>query len=426
MNPVLVAAKGKGAVNAARRAGAIGTHYGLGPRRMEERLSEVLRIVAPFGGVATLPITAAAVQRHPRVPARFAELGIEFAVHGYYHVDHIGLDAVVQDRHLAEARLLFESSGLPAVGFRAPYLRWNEGTVHALIENGFLYDSSQSMHWPIPPEMETDAYRRVLEFYGSLPAAEHPVLPRSENGLVRIPCCLPDDESVVDRLGLPSPEAIASLWVDVWRRTHERGELFTMQVHPERIGPCGPGVSAVLQAGADDADGVWLASLREIAEWWVARPSSTVEAAKDGEGMFRIRWSGPSGTTMLVRTDDPGLGEPWSASYRRVETEGFVVRAPSRPFIGVHPSSPEAMTTFLRAQGYVVERATDASTHTVHLHRERFGREDELALLSEIEAGREPLVRLGRWPNAARSAVAVTGDVDALTIWDYALRFAGR
>jgi hypothetical protein len=426
MNPVAVATKGKGAVNAARRVGAIGAHYGLGPRRMEDRLRSVLKIVEPFGGVATLPITAAAVQRHPRVAARVADLGIEFAVHGLYHVDHIGLDPVVQDRQVAEARELFASAGLPAVGFRAPYLRWNEDTLHALLENGFRYDSSQSMHWPIAPEMETDAYRRVLEFYGSLSAAEHPVLPRTEHGLIRIPCCLPDDESVVDRLAVPNPEAIADLWADVWRRTHERGELFTMQVHPERIGPCGPGISRVLEAAAADPGGVWLASLGEIADWWIARPTGTVDVERVDEGRHRVGWSGPNGATMLVRGEtDPG-GERWAGASRRVLAPTFEVRSDRRPCIGVHPSSDAALTTFLRDQGYVVETAGDPATHTIHLHRERFAREDELALLDRIETDPAPLIRFGRWPNGARSALAITGDVDALTIWDYVARFAGR
>ena len=47
-------------------------------------------------------------------------------------------------------------------------------------------------------------------------------------------------------------------------------------------------------------------------------------------------------------------------------------------------------------------------------------------LLAQIEGGDFPLVRLGRWPNGARSALCVTGDIDALTIWDYGLRFLGR
>ena len=424
MNPVTVAAKGKGAMHAARRVGAIGAHYGLGPRRMEDRLREVLRIVEPFDGVPTLPITAAALQRHPRVVARFATLGIEFAVHGFYHVDHRGLDAVVQDRQLAEARRLFEAAGLPAVGFRAPYLRWNEGTVHALIENGFGYDSSQSMHWAVPPELETDAYRRVLDFYGSLAAEDHPVLPRTEQGLVRIPCCLPDDESVVDRLGL-DPETIAELWVDVWRRTHERGELFTMQVHPERIGPAGPASRPCSARAAEDPGGVWLAGLGEIADWWTARPTGEIQAERTAESRHRVGWRGPNGTTVLVR-GDATVGTPWGGGYRRVDAPVFEIQAARRPFVGVHPSSDEALTAFLRQQGYVVERSHDPGAHAVHLRRERFSRADELALLGELETGAAPLVRFGRWPNGARSAVAVTGDVDALTIWDYVARFAGR
>jgi hypothetical protein len=57
---------------------------------------------------------------------------------------------------------------------------------------------------------------------------------------------------------------------------------------------------------------------------------------------------------------------------------------------------------------------------------DRFDRTDELAMLGRIEADPATLVRLGRWPNGACSAVAVTGDVDALTIWDYVARFVGR
>jgi hypothetical protein len=36
------------------------------------------------------------------------------------------------------------------------------------------------------------------------------------------------------------------------------------------------------------------------------------------------------------------------------------------------------------------------------------------------------LVRLARWPNGARAALSVTGDVDALTIRDYTRRLNGR
>jgi hypothetical protein len=35
-------------------------------------------------------------------------------------------------------------------------------------------------------------------------------------------------------------------------------------------------------------------------------------------------------------------------------------------------------------------------------------------------------VWLGRWLNGARSALAITGDIDALTLWDCGLRFFER
>jgi hypothetical protein len=42
-----------------------------------------------------------------------------------------------------------------------------------------------------------------------------------------------------------------------------------------------------------------------------------------------------------------------------------------------------------------------------------------------IDESRRPLLRFGRWPRACRSALAVTGDIDALTIWDFVQRFRG-
>jgi hypothetical protein len=46
--------------------------------------------------------------------------------------------------------------------------------------------------------------------------------------------------------------------------------------------------------------------------------------------------------------------------------------------------------------------------------------------LAQVEGTGCPLVRLGRWPNAARSALAITGDIDALTLRDYGFRFLSK
>jgi hypothetical protein len=419
-----VAAKGKGIPNLVRRSRMIGARYGLTPRRMERRLEAVHRTVRAYGAAPTLPITAAAARRHPSLISRYAGLGIEFAVHGFYHVDHTGLSSADQVEQLGRARRLLESIGVRAVGFRAPYLRVNDATIKAVRDNGFLYDSSQAFAWPLDEGMETDAYRRALEFYSALPAARFPVLPWSDGDLVRIPCCLPDDEAMVDRLGL-TPGAMADVWVSVLAATRHRGELLTLALHPERIETCAEGLVALLEAARGGEPPVWVARLEEIANWWRERARSTVSTQEVGHGRLRISVRGPKGLTVLAR--NVGLrGETGFGAYVRVPETRFEVLAQDRPFIGVHPSSSESLVRFLREQGYIVETGESPAAYQFFFRRDRFSQQDERALLDDLESAPFPLIRLGRWPDGAQSALSVTGDVDALTIWDYAYRLVGR
>jgi hypothetical protein len=92
----------------------------------------------------------------------------------------------------------------------------------------------------------------------------------------------------------------------------------------------------------------------------------------------------------------------------------------------VHRSSPSSVGAFLREQGYIVEDVDSRDASSVVVSRRTFSRAEERTLLDEIESTPGTLVRLGPWPDGARSALAVTGDIDALTISDYALRFLGR
>jgi hypothetical protein len=425
-NPVAVAARGKGMARLARRAVAIAGGYGLGPRRMQRRLATVLELLEPYGCPATLPITAAAAARNPGAVAWHASRGIEFAVHGYHHVDHTLLTAAEQHSQVGAARRVLARLGLGVAGFRAPYLRWNESTVEAVRAAGFLYDSSQGACWPLEEALETAAYRRMLAFCSPLPAATHPVLPRLERGLVRIPYCLPDDESVVDRLRL-EPGATRDVWLGMLRATHDRGELLNLGVHPERIEACSTAIVAVLERARAARPGVWMARLEDIARWWLARAAATVGVTDLGGHRYAVDVSGPDGVRVLARDLEAEAGsEPWAGRYTLLAAERCVVRAARKPVLGVHPSSDPALVGFLREQGYVAEPAEAGGAHAAFLKRERFGRADELGLLAELEQGVFPLVRLGRWPGGARSAFCLTGDVDALTIGDFALRLAGR
>lgn len=423
--PVGIAARGKGPLNLVHRAAMIGTRYGLSPHRMERRLDAVLRLVKRYDCDATLPITAHAVARHPDIIARYSAPEIEFAVHGYYHVDHAALTGAVQLEQLGRARKVLEENGVPAYGFRAPYLRWNEATMFAVRENGFLYDTSLAIHLPLNPFSETATYRRALDFYGAAAAWERPILPWLENGIVRIPYCLPDDESVVDRLHL-APDEIATQWLSMLRFSHAHGELFTLGIHPERIGLCSVGIAAVLNSARAARPRIWIARLEHIARWWREREHSSIVIEEVDAGRLRIRAQGPSDLTVLARGLSVPDSRPWADGYVVIPSLGSELQTDRRPCIGIHPCSPSLLAGFLREQGYVVEISERHEQYHYYLRRPRFSPADEGSILSKIEQSDSPLVRLGRWPDGAKSALAITGDIDALTIWDYAFRFLGQ
>jgi len=63
------------------------------------------------------------------------------------------------------------------------------------------------------------------------------------------------------------------------------------------------------------------------------------------------------------------------------------------------------------------EISANAQSFYTTFERASFGPEDERPLLAEVDQGDWPVVRLSRWPGGAQCALAITGDVDAFTLW---------
>jgi hypothetical protein len=84
------------------------------------------------------------------------------------------------------------------------------------------------------------------------------------------------------------------------------------------------------------------------------------------------------------------------------------------------------MVQFLEDEGYVVETGTERQKFSVFLDKNLdVSRENALAVFNQIDANPSPLVRIWRWPNKHRSALSVTGDIDALSITDFIFRLRG-
>ena len=426
MNSIAVALRGKGFRKLMGRGARILQRYGLSATKVDREMGRFADLLRRFECGATWPITTVALKRNPDIIKGYQAQGIEFAIHGYRHEDYSQLSAVEQLTEVRQARRVFEQAGVQQQGFRSPYLRWNEDTRVALRQAGLIYDSSQGLAWDVLDGRGTPAYEHVLSFYRALPATDYPSLPSLESDLVCIPYSLPDDEALVERLDLKTPTEKEDVWLKVLHHTYERGELFTLGLHPERTTLCLEPLEAVLTKARQYEPAVWIARLDEIAWWWRSRAEAAVEVTDAADGGLRLTVEGPKGTTVLARSvevDAPAA--PWGDGYRLVRAETFIARASLRPFIGLSPDAAPRLTSFLRQQGYVVETSREARPYSYYFDQTEFAPERERSLLAEIETSNRPLVRLSRWPDGARSALAVTGDIDSLTVWDYGLRLFG-
>lgn len=427
-NPFKVATRGKGLLALRKRAFTISRRYGLTAAKMNQSLNLFNQILKQFNCGASLAITAVVLERNPDIIAKYLAQNIEFIVHGYTHIDYSQLAPPEQLAHLHHARQIFSAAGIAVAGFRSPYLR-REPHLYAAIETvGFSYASNQPVWWPVidsnnlTPSVRT-SYERALSFYAPWRAGKQPSLPRFHGSIVEIPVSLPDDEILIDRLDGASNNLVERVWQAILAKSYQRGELFTIQLHPERIRECQQGLGATLVEARRLTPSVWIARLDEIAAWWHKRATAQIDVRETGTDTLRLSVTGPPGLTILARgVEICEPTKPWADNYQQVSGTTCHIQTDGRPFIGVSPASPPALVNFLRQQGYLVEINDNSHLYPIYLDRRDFTPQNELPLGTYVEDNAAQLVRLARWPNGARSALSITGDIDALTLGDYALR----
>jgi len=210
----------------------------------------------------TINVTASTLDSCPELvhDLENADLGI----HGYRHVSYADLPVERQADDLDRAIGTFRNHGLETRGFRGPYLRINEATQRLLEARGLKFDSSLPtivgrLGGHMPDRMQALLQRRY-------PAAlSSRSLPFRSGRLVEIPVSLPDDEILIDGMGVTNQETIYRVLRSMLDETLKSNSLLVLQIHPERFHYCDQAVLRLL----DDATiaGFWKASLTEVAEW---------------------------------------------------------------------------------------------------------------------------------------------------------------
>jgi hypothetical protein len=289
---------------------------------------------------------------------------------------------------------------------------------------GYAYSSNTAISWDVfdHDRRPTAVFEQLSAFYRPSSSDATVSVPRIAGGLVEIPASTPDDLQLCDGLGYQSGAA-STPWLRILTDTHRRGELFVLVFHPEAFGQFGEALECVVQEASRLRPIVWVATLRDIARWWMAKSTFSVQTISRSDTLD-IALQCDAEATILVRgLDTSAPARPWMDRYHVVDRRTLSVSSNVRPFIGVAPNILPETASFLKQQGYILDTSEEASRCGVYLDAASLQRlSSEVQLIQHIESSAAPLVRFWRWPREARSALAVTGDLDALSLMDYAVR----
>jgi len=422
----------KGAFKVFERILFILRRYGSSPKKIDQALKQFVEILSIHDSSATFPTPALVVKRHPTIIQKYQAKGIEFALHGLKHIDYSLLSYDEQMSDLAEAKEIFSEAGIHYSGFRTPYLRRDNSLDRAIGDVDLSYSSNQPIIWDavnleMLDDYERTSYIKGLEFYNSLSANERVSLPCIKNGIVQIPVSLPDDEMLLDRIRNKDQEYLTKVWRYILDETYQRGELFTLQIHPERIAMCKESLSSILTAARQREPKIWIAAMHEIDEWWRMRSEAEFNILNVKDDHYLVSVNGGEDLSILLKNvNTHPLGELFYGGYYYFDAKEISFQSSSFPGVGLSEDQYEQWAEYLKQQGYLVEQIKYDKKYACSVLGTGNDTWNEVEILKFIENTDEPLLRLSLWPKRARSALCITGDLDALTFWDFGLRVFGR
>jgi len=410
----------------ARRAVSLVRRYGISDDRAKGRVQRCVGVLAGYGVGATFATPGRVVQRSPRFFRELVAEGTELAVHGYDHVDFRTLSREETRRQFEDAAAVFRRHSIPFSGFRCPYLSFTEEVSEAIPDDLFSYGSNAAIAWEITSSAGRGAVYGQLEgFYKGAPAEEEACVPSRTGGRVEIPVSLPDDLQLLDGLDL-SPGEVADAWLEVLGRVHSRGELFAPLFHPESFDLLQPAFESVVRQARELQPAVWIARLMDVADWWNERALFEAHSSRsDGKLQIDFRCS-DRGTVLARDWANAGDVSPFEGRWGVLRARTARVASDAMPFVGI-AGVEDRTAAFLREQGYLLRDGEDAEGCTAFVDAAvEADAASDRALLEHIESSVGPLLKFSRWPAAARSALCFAGDLDALSLRDYAARFVQR
>lgn len=409
-----------------QRASKLYGRYSFSPKKSTRRIEDSMRILAKFGCSPTFFTPGNVVERYPHFLQNLQSEGAEIAVHSYQHIDLRAVPVEEAVNQLKKALQVYEAHGIENRGFRCPYLSCSPELLNALPAGMFDYSSNQAI-WVGVPALDRAVDQNIIfdtlrKFYNPLPSTETISSPWVRPNLFEIPVCVPDDLQLHDGINL-QPAGIAEVWEEMLSQMHKKGELYNLIFHPELSSVCGESFAEMLRQADSLRPVIWKARLRDISDWWKEKSHFTMELCEDKTSLQVSFLCTPRATILARGLDRFGSWAHWDGAYYQVKERTIQLPPGIRPFVGLESNTAPEIEDFLKQQGYLVDTSESASRCSVYISCEKT---NQLGctpqLVQFIENMKTPLLRYGRWPNGAKSAMSITGDLDAITLMDYASR----
>ncbi len=374
MNLISFSIRTKGIHNFARRLWTVFTRFGITESRTRRALLSTIETLCQYDAAPTFFIPAVVLRRHHKLLAEISRCDAEIGIHGYVHNDYRSLSEAKQFKQTEQAISLFRSTNTPYQGFRNPYL------IHDVIDLDLLAPVIRS------------GYEKSLALFQALTCNAYTLRPHFEGPLVRIPTSIPDDEMLFDRLRITEPEEVGDIWSKVMQRVYDFGGVYTLNLHPERAVPCKQALTKLLYYADNRPLPVWLARLQDIAQWWKERSRFRLVITPLAFERWQVHAICSPRATLLARnlTVENQPVNAWHGNNKRLHACDCIVNATLCPCIGLSTREEQVQKRSL--------------------------------LLQKIEQLDAPLLYFGCWPDGNRAALAITGDIDSVTIQDFFLR----
>jgi peptidoglycan/xylan/chitin deacetylase (PgdA/CDA1 family) len=439
MNLVAFSIKTKGAHNFARRLYTVFTRFGVSDRVTRKALLALVQTLHPYNSAPTFFIPAVVLNRHPKLIAEIATCGAEIGVHGYVHNDFRTLSAEQQSNQTRQAIEIFTKTQIDYAGFRNPYLGWTEDSLDVFRQLGFRYESNEAVLHDVIDQAKfspllQSGYAKSLKLFQAIPCTSYTLRPHFEEALLRIPTSIPDDEMLFDRLRITNPLEVGQIWSEVMERVYAHEGIYTLNLHPERGILCKQALEKLLVSTSKQSLPVWITRLNEVARWWQERISFRLTFTPLDAQRWQVKASCTPRATILGRHLEvvEQSMQPWFGAEQRINAQDFIVQAKQLPALALSSRTSLEVENFLHEQGYAlitdVQESSQADYACYLDLPDGLGnqREEQIRLRSElvqkIEALDTPLLRFGYWPEGQRAALAVSGDIDSITIQDFFLR----